>query len=72
MDHLAGLRHSAANVRMLNLSAFQLSRSLSLPEIEARAKLDRMLTQHENEWNSFMVSLGQTSFLADWAIQARS
>jgi Queuosine biosynthesis protein QueC len=72
LDHLAGLRHSAANARMLNLSAFQLSRSLGLPEIEARAKLDRLLTQHENEWKSFMFSLGRTSFVADWAIQARS
>ena len=68
LDHLAGLRSSPANARMLNLSAFQLSRSLNLPEAEVWAKLNRLLTQHENEWKNFMNSLGKSSFIADWAI----
>lgn len=67
LDHLASLRSSPANARMLNLSAFQLSRTLSLPETETRQKLDRMLMQHEKEWKSFMSSLGRSSFIADWA-----
>ena len=70
LDHLAGLRSSPANARTLQLSAFQLSRSLKLPEPEARNKLDRLLTQHEREWGTFMNSLGQTSFMADWARSA--
>jgi 7-cyano-7-deazaguanine synthase in queuosine biosynthesis len=69
LDHLAGLRSSPANALALQLSAFQLSRSLGLPELEVRKKLDRLLMQHEREWGTFMNSLGQTSFLADWAGQ---
>jgi hypothetical protein len=68
LDHLAGLGGSAANVQALTLNAFQLSRSLGLPEAEARAKLDRLLIQHGKEWRSFVHSLGQNSFVADWAI----
>ncbi len=67
LDHLAALRSSPANARMLNLSAFQLSRVLGLPETEVRAKLDRLLAQHESEWRSFVSSLGHCSFVANWA-----
>jgi len=71
LDHLAGLRHSPANEGMLDLTSFQLSRSLCMPEGETRAKLDRLLLQHEIEWRSFISSLGPTSFLADWAVEGR-
>jgi hypothetical protein len=71
LDHLAGLRGSPANAPTLDLSAFQLSRSLGLPKAEVSAKLDRLLMQHGSEWGSFMDSLGQSSFVADWAIRAR-
>ncbi len=70
LDHLAGLRSSPANAGMLKLSAFQLSRALNLPEEEARTKLDRLLAQHESEWNSFMSSLGQSSFISEWTVGA--
>jgi hypothetical protein len=70
LDHLAGLRESSANLRGLSLNAFQLGRSMGLPEADVAAKLDRLLTQHGNEWRSFVHSLGQNSFVADWAIQA--
>jgi hypothetical protein len=70
LDHLAGLRESPANRRALTLNAFQLSRSLGLDEADAGAKLDRLLTQHGNEWKSFMNSLGQKSFVSNWAIHA--
>lgn len=53
---------------MLRLSSFQLSRSLGIPEAEARANLDCLLTQHASEWKGFMKSLGQSSFVARWAI----
>src|SRR5258707_339061 len=36
LDHLAGLKSSPANSGMLKLSAFQLSRSLGIPEAQAR------------------------------------
>jgi hypothetical protein len=70
LDHLAGLRESPANRRTLALNAFQLSRSLGLTEADASAKLDRLLMQHGNEWKSFMNSLGQKSFVSNWAIHA--
>jgi 7-cyano-7-deazaguanine synthase in queuosine biosynthesis len=72
LDHLAGLRSSRANSRMLDLSAFQLGRSLGISEAEARSKLDRLLLKHESEWKGFVDSLGGSSFLANWASQARS
>jgi Queuosine biosynthesis protein QueC len=70
LNHLAGLRSSPANVRMLNLSAFQLGKSLGLPQTDVRGKLDRLLAQHESEWKSFMGSLGPSSFVANWTVQA--
>jgi hypothetical protein len=68
LDHLAGLQRSTANIQGLALNAFQLSRSMGLPEADVRAKLDRLLTQHGNEWKGFVHSLGKNSFVADWAI----
>lgn len=70
LDHLAGLRASPANARTLDLNAFQLSRSLCLPEQNVQQKLNRLLMQHEKEWKNFVHSLGQNSFVANWAIQA--
>ena len=67
LDHLAGLRASPANAQPLNLSAFQLGRSLGMSQGEARQKLDRLLTQHETEWKAFVGSLGSSSFIAEWA-----
>jgi 7-cyano-7-deazaguanine synthase in queuosine biosynthesis len=67
LDHLAQLRTSAASAGPLSLCAFQLGQSLGLPEAEVRAKLDRLLAQHEKEWKGFMESLGQSSFLGSWA-----
>ena len=70
LDHLAGLRMSPANARTLDLNSFQLSRSLGLPELDVQSNLNRLLIQHENEWKDFVHSLGQNSFVANWAIQA--
>jgi len=70
LDHLAGLRTSAANTRTLDLNVFQLSRSMELPEQDVQQKLNRLLIQHEKEWKAFVRSLGQNSFVANWAIEA--
>jgi hypothetical protein len=67
LDHLAALRKSQVGRSSIELCAFQLSRSRRLPEADVKAKLNRLLTQHENEWRDFMDSLGQHSFVADWA-----
>src|ERR1039458_5196649 len=67
LDHLAALLSSQANLRTLDLTAFQLGKSLGLPEKEVRTKLARLLTQHEREWKDFVNSLGKNSFVAGWA-----
>jgi hypothetical protein len=71
LDHLAGLRDSHANLQTIESCAFQLGKTLCLPEPESRSRLDRLLKQHATEWRSFMNSLGPDSFVADWAIEAR-
>ena len=68
MDHLAGLLRSSPNKMLLDRNVFQLSRSLGLPEEDTRQKLERLLTQHENEWKNFVHSLGPQSFVAKWAL----
>jgi hypothetical protein len=71
LDHLAQLRHSSTNGGLLDLFSFQLGESLGIKETEARGKLDRLLTQHETEWKAFMGSLGNNSFLVNWAAGAQ-
>jgi hypothetical protein len=71
LDHLAQLRHSASNAGLLDLFSFQLASSLDMKETETRGNLDRLLTQHETEWKDFMGSLGNNSFLVNWAAGAR-
>ena len=68
LDHLSGLLRSSPNQVMLNRHIFQLSRSLDLPEEVTRQKLERLLTQHGNEWKNFVHSLGPQSFVAQWAL----
>lgn len=66
LDHLAALRSSEHGRNAIDLCAFQLSKSRKLSEADAKAKLDRMLVQHENEWRAFMGSIGERSFVANW------
>jgi len=72
LDHFAGLRTSRINAPALRLSAFQLSKALGISESDSQAKLDRLLKQHAEEWKTFVISLGENSFVADWALSARS
>ena len=67
LDHLAGLLASPANLQTLNLNVFQLSKSMGIPETEVHSNLTRLLIQHGTEWKDFVNSLGQNSFVADWA-----
>jgi len=71
LDHLAQFRHSDSNAGKLRLFSFQLADSLGIEEGLARRKLDRLLKQHETEWKDFMGSLGNNSFLVNWAAGAR-
>ena len=70
LDHLAGLRRSTVDAQTLELNVFQLSRAMSVSESETEQKMQRLLSQHEREWQSFVSSLGEKSFMAKWAINA--
>lgn len=66
LHHMAELRSSPLARQTIELSVFQLSRSLALSKEVVREKLDRMLSQHKKEWEGFLDSLGQKSFVAQW------
>ena len=66
LDHLANLRQSAEDAGPLRKQVFLLSRSLGLDERETEDRLERMLRRHEEEWRSFVESLGPRSFVAQW------
>ena len=72
LDHLAGMLDSPSSVPTLELTAYQLAESLGIPEEQSRKQLDRMLQQHTREWKTFMASLGNNSFIHDWASGAHS
>jgi 7-cyano-7-deazaguanine synthase in queuosine biosynthesis len=69
LDHLANLKHSRLAEQPLKLASFQLARSLGESEAVVQPKLERMLSQHEKEWKSFMNSLGPQSFVVQWTGQ---
>ena len=66
LDHLASLRQSAVDSVLLRKQIFLLSRSLGLNERETQTRLERLLRRHEEEWRSFVESLGPRSFVAQW------
>ena len=66
LDHLAGILHSRANQATLFRQVFLLSRSLGRPEKEIRAKLERLIRKHTDEWQGFVESLGSASFITQW------
>jgi hypothetical protein len=72
LDHLAGLINSKANTHALDLAAFHLGTVLGLSTEATRAKLDHLLQQHAREWDSYVRSLGNESFVAQWAGSVRS
>lgn len=70
LDHMAGLRRSPVHAHALELGAGHLALSLGLPRAEMRARMDRLLDQHEKEWMAFMESLGADSFVSAWVERA--
>ncbi|MDZ7840383.1 MAG: ATPase [Gammaproteobacteria bacterium] len=67
LDHLAGLLQTRGSDVALDRQVCQLGQSLGLPEEEVRSKLTRLLNKHEEEWRSFLNTLGPKSFVARWA-----
>lgn len=72
LDHLAALTDGAVHDRSLSVAAFHIGGALGLTPADARSRLDRLLRQHSDEWEGFMLSLGPDSFVADWAMRGRT
>lgn len=72
LDHLAALADGPVHDRALGVAAFHIGGALGLTPADARTRLDRLLRQHSDEWEAFMVSLGPDSFVADWAVRGRT
>jgi 7-cyano-7-deazaguanine synthase in queuosine biosynthesis len=72
LDHLAALADNVVHDRALGVAAFHTGGALGLTPVEARGRLDRLLRQHNSEWEAFMLALGPDSFVADWALQGRT
>jgi hypothetical protein len=72
LDHLAALRRTSSSASPLNVPALHLSQALGLDRAEVRQRLDRLIAQHATEWCEFVSSLGEESFVADWAVEKAS
>lgn len=68
LDHLASLRHSPANKAVLARQAIQLSQILGASESDTSQRLASLLARHGREWNAFLDSLGDRSFVRRWAL----
>jgi hypothetical protein len=66
MDHLAALPSSKANEARLRVAAFQVGQAVGLGQAESRARIDRLLSRHTEEWAAFVRSLGRDSFISKW------
>jgi 7-cyano-7-deazaguanine synthase in queuosine biosynthesis len=72
LDHLAALRRPARNANPLEVPALHLSQALGLDRGEVRRRLERLIAQHAVEWSGFVSSLGDKSFIANWAEEKES
>ena len=70
LDQLARFHRSAASQSGLERQVGGLSASLRLPRETVRAKLMRLLKQHETEWKDFLESLGRESFVSHWTLES--
>ena len=69
LDHLAWLKQSPLGEQVLKTNASRLEKPLKLSNSEVRTNLDTLLSEHRNEWISFVASLGPMSFIRNWAEQ---
>lgn len=67
LEHLAGLAGSARHSAMLKRNAAQLASALGISAEDADANLNGLLRRHRDEWRGFLDSLGQKSFVREWA-----
>ena len=70
LDHLAAVRKQPG--RPLEVPALHLSEALRTERVEIGKKLERLIEQHALEWSAFVSALGDKSFVARWAAEARA
>ena len=63
-NNLANFLNLELNRSRFDLHVTQLSQVLERPENEIRSKFERLLRKHENEWKSFLDSMGPNSFVS--------
>lgn len=63
MEHLACYRSSPAQVTAYHLRVLELASCMSLSVGEVGTLLDRLLRQHESEWQKFLAHVGAESFV---------
>jgi hypothetical protein len=69
LDHLAALRRTQAGMAV---PALHLSHALGMERAEVSRRLERLIAQHATEWSSFVSSLGDKSFIREWAVERES
>jgi 7-cyano-7-deazaguanine synthase in queuosine biosynthesis len=72
LDHLAALRKTSGKPGSFAVPVFHLSQALGIERDEVRRRLERLIAQHAQEWTNFVSSLGSNSFIARWAVEAKS
>ena len=65
-NNLANFLNLELNRSRFDLHVTQLSQVLERSENEVRSKFERLLRKHENEWKSFLDSMGPNSFVSKW------
>jgi hypothetical protein len=66
LDHLSGLANSPLDRPTLMRLSYQLSRSLGMSLQDVESRLMGMLAEHRREWEAFLRSLGQYSYVKNW------
>jgi len=72
LEHLAKFASSPLNRSALARQNSQLSKALNIPLDDITSKSKRMLQAHQDEWESFLTSLGNDSFIVKWLAGGQS
>lgn len=65
MDNLAKLTRREGEIEIIRQS-YILAESLNIPVEEAQKKLYSAIKRHAAEWNNFLSSLNENSFIKKW------
>lgn len=72
LDHLAAVPRRPGSGAKLDVASHQLALALGLERGAVRTRIGRLLDQHAHEWSGFVSSLGNESFIRDWAVEVQS